>query len=152
MKGIVRTHVGFLVWGIVFWFPIAIVAFVLVFLLGNMESIGRSIFLFLFPARYFYQGLGVALGLVILYVSGIVLKTTKIQKRLSKVPIIGLFFGGGEVITVDRLMNLTPCLFLYSPTMPSYGWILSEEKVTVGQRNAYPSRCSTSTIPMFPPL
>jgi hypothetical protein len=55
----------------------------------------------------------------------------------SGVPIVGTFFRrGGEIITVDTLANLTPCLFLYSPTCPSYGWILSEEKVKLNNEKA----------------
>ena len=158
MKGILRTHIAFLLWGLAFWLPIAIVFFVLGFLLGNIEEIGRKLFLLMFPARYFYQGLGVALGLVIIYLSGIVLKTTKLRNHLAKIPIIGLFFGGGEVITMDRLMNLAPCLFLYSPTLLSYGWILSEEKVSVGDEGAaftllnvyYPNVPTLITGQVFP--
>jgi hypothetical protein len=158
LKRFFRAQVGFLLWGLAFWFPIAIVFFVLSFLLGNVEDIGRRIFLILFPARFFYQGLGVALGLVIIYVSGVILKGTKIRTYLSKVPILGLFFGGGDVITVDRLTNLTPCLFMYSPTMLSYGWILSEERVDVGDHEApftllnvyYPNVPTLVTGQVFP--
>lgn len=39
-------------------------------------------------------------------------------------------------MTIDRLTNLAPCLFLLSPTCVSYGWILSEEKIKLGDANA----------------
>lgn len=147
-----------MLWGLAFWFPIAIVFFVLSFLLGNIEDIGMRLFLLFLPAEFYYSGFGILLGVIIIYLSGVILKATNIQRRLSKVPIVGLFFGGGDVITVDRLTNLTPCVFLYSPTMLSYGWILSEEKVTVGEREAaftllnvyYPNVPTLVTGQVFP--
>jgi uncharacterized membrane protein len=158
VKRFFRSQIGFLLWGLAFWFPIAIVFFVLAFLLGNVEDVGRKIFLLLFPERFFYQGLGIALGLVIIYISGVILKTTKIRSHLSRVPILGLLFGGGDVITVDRLTSLSPCLFMYSPTLLSYGWILSEEKVEVGDQEAaftllnvyYPNVPTLVTGQVFP--
>jgi len=53
------------------------------------------------------------------------------------VPILGMFIRrGGEIITIDKLINLTPCLFLFSPTCISYGWILSEEKVKLDSESS----------------
>ena len=132
MKRFIRTQFGFIIYGLAFWLPIAILVFVLFFLFSYVEDAGRRIFLLFFPPGYFYEGFGTVLGLIVLYLSGVVLKLTSIRRRLSKIPILGLFFGGGDVITVDRLAHLTPCLFMMSPSCLSYGWILSEEKVQVG--------------------
>ena len=158
MKRFVRGQFGFLLWGLAFVLPIAILFFVLVFLFNNIEDIGRRIFLLFVSPRFYYSGFGIALGVLLVYLSGIVLKTTKIRVRLAKVPILGLLFGGGEVITVDRLTNLTPCLFMYSPTLLSYGWILSEERVKVGDEDAqftlmnvyYPNVPTLITGQVFP--
>ncbi len=49
--------------------------------------------------------------ILIVYFSGILLKTTKVGGILSKIPVLGLFFGQGEIITISRLMNMQPCLF-----------------------------------------
>ena len=38
-------------------------------------------------------------------------------------------------MSLERLAHLTPCLFLYSPTCISYGWILSEEKLSSGLKD-----------------
>ena len=61
-------------------------------------------------------------------------------------------------MSVGKLMGLTPCLFLYSPTCPSYGWILSEENVKVAGEKAafklinvyYPNVPSIMTGQIFP--
>jgi hypothetical protein len=66
----------------------------------------------------------------------LLLKLTKLGKVLSKIPVIGIFFGQGEIMTVARLMHMQPCLFLYSSTAISYGWIVSTEKVTISEVNA----------------
>ena len=39
-------------------------------------------------------------------------------------------------MTIGRLSHMQPCLFLYSPTCLSYGWILSEEKVKLSNQKA----------------
>jgi len=57
-----------------------------------------------------------------------------------------------------RLLNLTPCLFLFSPTRPSYGWILSEEEVELNGEKIhytlinvyYPNVPSIVTGQIFP--
>jgi hypothetical protein len=129
LRRLLRTQLGFILYGLAFWLPIAIVIFVLIFLFSYVEDFGRRLFLLFLPAKYFYEGFGFILGVLIIYLSGVILKLTTIRKRLAKIPILGLFFGGGEVITVDRLSHLTPCLFMMSPTCLSYGWILSQERV-----------------------
>jgi hypothetical protein len=131
MKAVIRHQIGFLLYGLAFWLPIAIMVFVLTIMFSYVEDLGRRVFLTFFPERFFYGGFGFVLGLLVVYISGIILKLTRIRGFLSKIPILGLFFGGGEVMTAERLGHLTPCLFMMSPTCLSYGWILSEEKVAV---------------------
>ena len=158
MKSFLRTQLGFILYGLAFWLPIAVTIFVLGFLFRYVEDFGKRVFLLFLPARFFYEGFGVVLGLFILYLSGVILKVSAIRKRLSKIPILGLFFGGGDVITVDRLGHLTPCLFMMSPTCLSYGWILSEERVRLPKGSAnftilnvyYPNVPTLVTGQVFP--
>lgn len=158
MRRFFRNQVGFLLYGLAFWFPIIVVLFVLIFLFSYVEDAGRAVFLSVLPRRFYHPGFGFVGGLIIIYLSGLVLKQTRIRTRLAKLPIVGLFFGGGEVITVDRLSHLTPCLFMYSPTCLSYGWILSEENVRVGNEQApftilnvyYPNVPTLVTGQVFP--
>jgi uncharacterized membrane protein len=158
MKGFLRHQIGFILYGLAFWLPIAITVFVLVFLFSYVEDAGRKVFLIFFPERYFYGGFGFVLGLAVVYLSGVILKLTRIRGFLSKIPIIGLLFGGGEVMTAERLAHLTPCLFMMSPTCLSYGWILSEERVAVAGSQAsftilnvyYPNVPTLVTGQVFP--
>ena len=131
MRSFLRHQIGFLLYGLAFWLPIAVIIFVLVVLFSYVDDAGRRVFVTFFPQRYFYGGFGFAMGLLVVYISGLILKLTGIRHLLSKVPVVGLFFGGGEVMTAERLAHLTPCLFMMSPTCLSYGWVLSEEKVTL---------------------
>jgi uncharacterized membrane protein len=126
----------FILYGIVFWVPVALVLYVIVMLFGNAEKIGRGILGIIVPDNYLFFGLGAVFCLLIIYATGFVLKQTSLGKVLSKVPFIGLFFGQGEIMTIGRLSNMQPCLFLYSPTCLSYGWILSEEKVKLSSHKA----------------
>jgi hypothetical protein len=158
MKRLLRQQVGFLLYGLAFWLPIAIMIFVLVIMFSYIEDVGRSVILRFLPERFFYSGFGFILGLLVVYLSGVILKLTPIRGFLSKIPILGLFFGGGEVMTAERLGHLTPCLFMMSPTCLSYGWILSEEKVAVADGQAsftilnvyYPNVPTLITGQVFP--
>ncbi len=126
----------FFLYGIIFWIPLALAIYVAVFLFGNAENIGRTLLGIVVPDDYLFFGLGAILCVLIVYLTGMVLKLTSLGKVLSKVPFIGLFFGQGEIMTIGRLANMQPCLFLYSPTCLSYGWILSEEKVKMSRQKA----------------
>ena len=125
-----------MLYGIVFWLPVALVIYITVLLINNAEKIGRMILGVAVPDKYLYFGLGIILCVLIVYFSGMILKLTKLGKVLSKVPLIGLFFGQGEIMTIGKLAHMQPCLFLYSPTCLSYGWILSEEKVKLSHKKA----------------
>lgn len=129
MKETIKKQFTFIIYGLVFWLPVALVAYIAVLLFSNAENVGRMILGVVVPDKYLYTGLGIILCVLIVYFSGMLLKLTKVGTVLSKIPVIGLFFGQGEIMTLDKLSHMQPCLFLYSPTSLSYGWILSEEKV-----------------------
>jgi hypothetical protein len=94
------------------------------------------------PDRFLFVGIGFIFCILIIYLCGMILKLTKVGKILSKIPVIGLFFGQGEIMTIGRLTNMQACLFLYSPTCISFGWILAEEKVQIGEETAdFPLIC-----------
>jgi uncharacterized membrane protein len=136
MKDLIKKQFTFLMYGLVFWLPVALVAYILVLLFSNAEKIGNKILGIAVPDQYLYAGLGIVLFIVVVYLSGVLLKTTRLGKILSKIPVIGIFFGQGEIMTISRLSHMQPCLFLYSPTCISYSWILSEEKVTLKKDDA----------------
>jgi uncharacterized membrane protein len=129
MAGVLKRQFTFMLYGFVFWLPVILVIYIAALVLNNAESIGRVALGVAIADRYLYSGFGVIFCLLIVYASGMLLKLTKLGKVLSRIPFIGLFFGQGEIMTVGRLSHMQPCLFLYSSTCISYGWILSEEKV-----------------------
>jgi len=136
MKSFLKNQLSVILLGFGFWLPIFVLLFIIVLLLRNLEDVGKSIFLLFLPERFFHVGFGIFLGIIIIYLTGIILRSKRIKDYLSKIPILGLFFGGGEVITIERLLDLNPCLFRYSPSCLSYGWILSSEKVMIGKEEA----------------
>jgi uncharacterized membrane protein len=158
MKEFIKNQLTFLLFGFVFWFPIFILILVLIFLFTNFEDFGRIFLKVFLPERYFYPGFGIIFILILIYLTGVALKLTRIKRMISKVPILGLIFGSGEVISIERLLHLRPCLFLMSPSCISYGWILSEEKVEVNGQKAiftlvnvyYPNVPSLITGQVFP--
>ncbi len=133
MRGLFKRQFTFILYGFVFWLPVILVIYIAVLVFSNAENIGRMILGVAVADKYLYSGFGIILCILIVYFSGIILKSTKAGGILSKIPIVGLFFGQGEIITISRLLHMQPCLFLLSPTCISYGWILSEEKVQLGE-------------------
>ncbi len=136
MIRLLKKLLTFIIYGLVFWLPVILVVYIAVFLINNAEKIGKMILGVAVPDKYLYYGLGIALCVLIIFLSGMLLKLTRVGKVLSKIPVIGLFFAQGEIMTINRLSHMQPCLFLYSPTCISYGWILSEEKVKLSKDNA----------------
>jgi len=136
MRGFFKNQSTFIIYGLVFWLPVILVIYVAVLLFSNAENIGKMILGVAIPDKYLYSGFGVILCILIVYISGMLLKLTKLGQVLSKIPVIGLFFGQGEIMTVSRLSHMQPCIFLYASTCISYGWILSEEKVKLSEDNA----------------
>jgi uncharacterized membrane protein len=127
-----KSQLTFLIYGFVFWLPVTLVIYIGFLLFSNAETIGRMLLQLIVPDKYLFSGFGIILCVLIVFFSGVLLKSTKVGGILSKIPLLGLFFGQGEIITISRLLNMQPCLFLLSPTCISYGWILSEEKVHAG--------------------
>lgn len=136
MRGFLKSQITFMLYGFIFWLPVGLAIYISVLLFSNAEKIGRVILAVAVPDRYLYAGIGFIMCLLIVYFSGLALKLTRVGKALSKIPFIGLFFGQGEVMTIGRLSHMQPCLFLYSPTAISYGWVLSEEKVQLNENDA----------------
>jgi len=136
MIGLLKKLMTFIIYGLVFWLPVILVVYIAVFLINNAEKIGKMILGVAVPDKYLYYGLGIALCVLIILISGMLLKLTRVGKVLSKIPVIGLFFAQGEIMTINRLSHMQPCLFLYASTCISYGWILSEEKVKIKKDNA----------------
>ena len=137
MKEFIKKQSTFILYGFVFWLPVILVVYVGILLFTNGEKVGRIILLGVaVPDKFLYTGLGFVLCILIIYLSGMLLKLTKVGKILSKIPVIGIFFGQGEIMTIGRLSHMQACMFLYSSTCISYGWILSEEKVKISEVTA----------------
>ncbi len=126
-----RRQLGYLFLGFIFWLPVGIVVLVGRYIFDTLDEVGGGFLSFIHvPERFIYVGLGVLLWLIIFYFTGLLFRKTNFGTYFSSIPIVGMFFRtGGETMTIERLANLGPCLFLYSPTCLSYGWILSQEKV-----------------------
>ncbi len=154
----VKNQLTFLLFGFIFWLPVAVLAYIIVFLFSNVEDFGREFLELFIPEQFIYAGFGILLGIIIIYLTGVVLKLDRVRKFISKIPVLGLLLGAGEIMTIERLLHLRPCLFLYSPTCLSYGWILSEEKVKLSQEKAnftllnvyYPNVPTLVTGQVFP--
>src|SRR3972149_12028089 len=136
MRGLLKRQFTFILYGIVFWLPVILVIYIAALLFSNAEKTGRMILGVAVADKYLISGFGVIFCVLIVYFSGMLLKLTKLGKVLSKIPVVGLFFGQGEIMTIGRLGHMQPCLFLYSSTCISYGWVLSEEKVKLSENNA----------------
>lgn len=133
----VKHQLGFFLYGFIFWLPIAIAILVGVYIFGDLENYGHSFLSLFIPDDHVYKGLGFVFWLVVFFLTGVLLKKTSAGNLLSGIPIIGMFFRrSGNVISIDMLINMTPCLFLLSPTCISYGWVLSEEKVRLKNEKA----------------
>jgi uncharacterized membrane protein len=133
MKEFIKKQSTFILYGFVFWLPVILVVYVAILLFSNGEKVGRIILGVTVPDKFLYTGLGFVFCILIIYLSGMILKLTKVGRILSKIPFIGIFFGQGEIMTIGRLSHMQACMFLYSSTCISYGWILSEEKVKISE-------------------
>ena len=133
----VRRQLGFLLYGFIFWLPIGIALAIGVFIFGDLDSLGKGFLNFFLPERFVYPGLGIAFWLLLLYVTGLIAQRTTIGNFFLGVPLLGAFFRrGGTTITLDNLLNLSPCLFLRSQTCIAYAWIIREEKVKLRDQSA----------------
>jgi uncharacterized membrane protein len=142
MKEFIKKQSTFLLYGFVFWLPVILVTYVMILLFSDGDKVGKLILGTAVEKKYLFVGIGFIFCILIIFLSGMLLKLTKVGKVLSKIPVIGLFFGQGEIMTIGRLTNMQACLFLYSPTCISFGWILAEEKVQLGEEIAnFPLIC-----------
>lgn len=128
----IKSLIGFVLFGFIFWLPVGIVFYGGSWAFGLLEDSGQS-FLDLVDWDNSPTGMGVVVWLLAFLVSGIILKKTTAGDFMSGIPVLGFFFRRtGESMTPDKLKSLTPCLFLYSPTCISYGWLLSQEHIKIG--------------------
>lgn len=133
----VKRQLSYFLYGVVFWLPIAVVILVVGLIFGPLERYGNSFLELFIPERLMHSGYGIVFWLVVFFLTGLLLKKTSVGNFFSSVPVIGLFFRrSGDVISIDMLSNMTPCLFLLSPTCTSYGWVLSEEKIKLKNEKA----------------
>jgi len=156
----IKDRLGDILSGFVFWLPIGIIILVGSYIYSNLEELGGSFLLFLLPEKLINPGFGIILWIIVFLLTGIILKNTPAGNILSRLPVLGIFFRGkgGTVITFKRLLNLTPCLFLLSPTCPSYGWIISEEEIKLNDEKTrfplinvyYPNVPTIITGQIFP--
>ncbi len=156
----IRERLADIFSGLVFWLPVGILVLIGSYFFSNLEDFGQKFLSFFMSDEVVYPGLGIVLWIIVFLLTGLLLKTTRVADFLSGIPIFGLLFRkkGGRIISVGKLMALTPCLFLYSPTCPSYGWILSEEIIRVADEEVefkllnvyYPNVPSIMTGQIFP--
>ena len=135
----IKDRLGDALSGFVFWLPIGIIILVGSYIYSNLEDLGKSFLIFLLPEKLISPGFGIILWIIVFLLTGIILKNTPAGNILSRLPVLGIFFRkkGGTVITFKRLLNLTPCLFLLSPTCPSYGWIISKEEIKLNDEKTH---------------
>jgi uncharacterized membrane protein len=132
-----RHQSGLLLWGFALWLPIGIALVIGVLIFGDIDSLGKGFLGFFLPDRFVYPGLGIAFWFILLYVTGIIAQRTTIGNFLWGIPLFGAIFRrGGTTVTIDNLLNLSPCLCLRSETCIAYAFILWEEKVKLGEEKA----------------
>jgi hypothetical protein len=156
----IKDRLGDLLSGLVFWLPIGIIILIGSYIYSSLEDLGISFLGFFLPEKFVHPGFGLILWIIVFLLTGVILRNTAIGDLLSRVPVLGIFFRkkGGSVISYKKLLGLTPCLFLFSPTCPSYGWILSEERIKLNEDEAhfslinvfYPNVPSIVTGQIFP--
>ena len=134
---LLRHQLRFLLWGFALWLPIGIALVIGVLIFGDLDSLGKGFLGFFLPQRFVYSGLGIAFWFILFYATGIIAQRTTIGNFLWGIPLFGAIFRrGGTTVTVDNLLNLSPCLCLRSETCISYAFILWEEKVRLGSESA----------------
>ncbi|OGZ18955.1 MAG: hypothetical protein A2175_01320 [Candidatus Nealsonbacteria bacterium RBG_13_42_11] len=120
--------------GIVLWIPILLAGFILWLIFDTTGEWGKNLLNFFFPNHNIDLGWGIFFFVMLFLLTGILIRKTLISNWLSRIPIWGRFFqkdGKTITITFDKLLKSQPCLFLFSPTCPSYGFIFSEEMAEI---------------------
>jgi uncharacterized membrane protein len=135
-SSLAKEHLRYIFTGIISWLPLGLLMVGIIYVISLLNSAGEG-FLGLFFSEGVPAGLGILLCIVIFYITGLVIVKTALSRLISRIPFIGMFFGeGGNAMTLDKLSKLTPCMFLFSPTCPSYGWILWEHGVDISNKKA----------------
>ncbi len=129
-REVLARQLSYLTYGFIFWLPVLLVIYVLSLFFNTLDNAGKNLMGIIIPEEFLFTGAGFILSLLVVYFSGMILKRPGPARALANVPVIGPFFSQGNVMTLDKLAHLMPCIFLYSPTCISYGWVLSEEGVT----------------------
>ena len=87
--------------GLVVILPFALMALVLYWLAHSLESGLGAVFRWFFPDRFYFQGVGVGLGLLILYAVGVLMGSPFVQRQfqyvqrtLQRIPWIKTLYGG----------------------------------------------------------
>lgn len=132
LKKFFQKQLGHIWAGIIIWLPITVIMIIGMWIFKNLDGVGQYFFDFLPFGGSLPSGVGFFVILALLYISGILLEKTRIKRFAAKIPVLGVFLShDGKTMSLEKLFKLQPCLFLYSPTCPSYGFVLSEEKTTV---------------------
>lgn len=100
--------------GLVFWLPIGVIVLIGGYVYTALEDSGSTFLSLFLIDDVIHTGYGIALWIVVFLLSGLIMKHTRLGDFLSGVPVIGILFRkrGSKVISVAKLMDLTPCLFL----------------------------------------
>ena len=77
MKQFFKKQFTFALYGFVFWFPVMLVIYIVIFLLNNAEKAGKLILGHMVINKSLYSVAAVILAVLIVYLSGVVLKLTK---------------------------------------------------------------------------
>lgn len=161
-----KKLIGYFFSGLILWLPVTVMVIIVLWLGVYVENFVKGILEIFIDEKYLFVGSGLTLMFLFLCLTGIIaVKYKMFQKILSKIPGIGIFFlpeeAGSTKITLEKLSNLKPCIFLYSPTCPSYGWLMTEQKIVLvlkkGEKNIpawihvyYPNVPSIITGQIFP--
>ncbi len=133
----VKREIGYFIYGLIFWLPIGIAFVIGLYIFGDLENLGRGFLAFFLPERFVYPGLGIGFWFILFYATGLIAQGTIIGNSLWGIPLFGAIFRkGGKTVTIDNLLNLSPCLCLRSETCICYAFILWEEKVRPGNESA----------------
>ena len=80
MRGLLKRQFTFLLYGFVFWLPVILVTYIAVLLFNNAEKIGGMILGVAVADKYLYPGFGFIFCILIVYLSGMLLKLTKLPQ------------------------------------------------------------------------
>ena len=86
----IRERLGDILSGLVFWLPIAIIVLIGSYFFTSLEDFGQKFLSFFLSDDFFYPGLGIALGILVFLITGLLLKNTRVGDFLSGIPIFGL--------------------------------------------------------------